>query len=470
MRNFEDCIYLNDIKGCKVTHIYECHQEFIEIQYLKDSIQKSLVIEFYMYGGSMGYGSFFKYSGVELPQWSIKNDRFDTKVISERLVGIRSIIKINCYKKASYGYGDTEELEILYLNYQGEKESYLLDYLSEEDDWFAPRIRKNALPKYEKLECSDESFPSELFSTRVYKESLAFALKAHGDQKTPSDLPYSFHICSVALEIINSLSQHRISYEEANVAIACALLHDVLEDTETSLGINSIDIPNVEIVLQGVWALTKKEDLPTKAEQMQDSLKRLQEMPKCVQMVKLADRITNLAPAPIFWNRAKREAYVNEAKLILEALKGSNPYLEKKLLKKIENYDVEGAHRALGGELIADNYLAFYGRAGEYHTEKIQLILDKNHPKYLKTFKAINRLNEYVYEKYEINLFRQRIKSDTFTNMPTIDGLAEHKRVGLKYIVNTLNTKDLLNLNKQVDIKIDKYMTTIYDGEDCFIV
>lgn len=462
-------MYLNDIKGCDVTAVYE-GGDFVEIEYLKEGMRRSLSIEFQIYGGSMGYGGSFHLSGVELPQELFKGVRWCMKLPAENLTGIKRIIDIKRYEQFAQGYGDFEELEIVYVDEEGMEQTYLLDFLNEDQDWYGPRFLKNVSPKGELQPCDDAQMPSELFSTAVYKKALAFALKAHGEQKTPEGLPYSFHITSVALEVINSLSMHRISYDEANVAIACALLHDVLEDTDTTMGTESLDIPNIEIVLQGVWALTKKDEFPTKHEQMQDSLKRLQVQPKCVQMVKLADRITNLAPAPKFWNRAKREAYVDEAKAILDALKGSNPYLENKLQSKIDNYDIEGAHRALNGELIPDNFLAFYGVTGENHTGKIQLIMDKSHPKYLKTFKALNRLNEYVYQKYELSLFRQKIEHETFCNMQTVDGLNDHERVGLSYIVQTLNSHDLLNLNKSIDPKIEEYMRTIYDGEGCLWV
>lgn len=39
----------------------------------------------------------------------------------------------------------------------------------------------------------------ELFCVDSYKHHLAIALKAHGEQKTPHGLPYSFHTISVAL-------------------------------------------------------------------------------------------------------------------------------------------------------------------------------------------------------------------------------------------------------------------------------
>jgi len=280
----------------------------------------------------------------------------------------------------------------------------------------------------------------KLFSTQIYKDVFAFALKAHNEQKTPEGLPYSFHIVSVALEVINSLSHHSISYDEANIAICCALLHDVNEDTNVRVT-TSLHVENIDVVIKGVQALTKDETLPSKQAQMRDSLERLKQQPKCVQMVKLADRITNLAPAPNFWNKAKRESYVKEAKMILEALKDSNPYLAKKLRDKIENYEVEKG----------DNFLAFY-------SDKKQLVLDKNHSKYLKTFKAINRLNSYVKKEYDLELF------SAYLHVENENGMDDYEKVNVSYIVKVLNTKDLLDLNKQTDETIAKYMSVIYEG------
>ena len=286
---------------------------------------------------------------------------------------------------------------------------------------------------------------TELFSIRVYKEALAFALRAHKEQKTPEGLPYSFHIVSVATEVVNSLLQHPISYDEVNIAIACALLHDVNEDTDTRVT-SELNIPNIEAIIAGVGALTKDTTLVTKQEQMQDSLERLKEQPKCVQMVKLADRITNLAPAPKFWNKAKRQDYVDEAKQILDALKDSNEYLAKKLQDKIDTYAVDGN----------DDFLVFY-------TQNAVIVLDKSHPKYLKTFKAINRLNSYVMKQYELKLFEK------YQNIKSVDKANEYEKVGVSYVVQVLNSKNLLDLNTQTDEKIDKYISTILDGEGCIV-
>lgn len=291
----------------------------------------------------------------------------------------------------------------------------------------------------------------KLFSVSIYKKCLAYALKAHKEQKTPEGLPYSFHIVSVATEIINSLSQYHVNYDEANIAVACALLHDVNEDTDVEVS-KELHVENIEAIIAGVLALTKDETLLTKQEQMKDSLLRLKLQPKCVQMVKLADRITNLAPAPDFWNRAKRQSYVDEAKTILEALKDSNSYLSSNLQKKIDDYEVEKN----------DNFVVFSAKDS-------QLILDKNHSKYLKTFKAINRLDEYVFEKYNLNLFKQEKVDKTYVNVSTCEGLENSKKVGANYIFEILNSKNLLNLNTQIDAKLDKFITIVLDGEECIL-
>lgn len=458
MSKIKDCAYLNDIKGCDVAAVYE-GGNFVEIEYLKDGMRRSLSIEFQGYGGSMGYGGSFRLSGVELPQNLIEDGRICMITPAEELVGIKRIIEIKRYKQLSGGYGDFEQLQIIYVDEQGMEQTYLLDFLNEDHDWYGPHFQKNVPPSYELQPCDDAQQPRELFSTAVYKNAFAFALKAHGEQKAPDGLPYSFHIASVALEVIGSLSMHRISHDEANVAIACALLHDVLEDTDTTMGTNSLDIPDIRIVLQGIWALTKDKMLPTKEEQMQESLNRLRVQSRCVQMVKLADRITNLAPAPDYWNEEKRKSYAQEAQMILDTLRGCNPYLEERLQHRIDNYEI----------IKNDRLLVFYGRTGENHPENVQLVMDKSHPKYLKTFKAIKKLNEYVYERYELSLFRQRIEHETYCNMPTADGLQEHTKVGIEYISRVLNTKDLLNLNSSIDPKIEEYMRTIYEGEGCIV-
>ncbi len=172
-----------------------------------------------------------------------------------------------------------------------------------------------------------------------FKEHLAFALEAHGEQKTPHGLPYSMHLLSVASEVIVALSVKPLSYDEHNVAIACALLHDVNEDTTTTINRNSPIAGHKEVIAKGVMALSKDKTLPSKEAQMRDSLERLKQRQNCVAMVKLADRITNLGTPPKHWDEAKKRKYLDEAKLILNELGYAHSYLANKLHEKIEAYE-----------------------------------------------------------------------------------------------------------------------------------
>lgn len=177
-----------------------------------------------------------------------------------------------------------------------------------------------------------------MFSQEKYLKALNFAAVAHKEQKTPKGLPYITHISSVAMEVIHACEEIKMEKELSDRAISCALLHDVIEDTEFTYD----DIFNefgLEIA-EGVDALTKNKTLATKQLQMQDSLEKLLAQPYEVQMVKLADRITNLTQPPESWDGQKIFNYHKEAKFILSCLKNSNTYLSKRLEEKINEYRV----------------------------------------------------------------------------------------------------------------------------------
>ncbi len=163
-----------------------------------------------------------------------------------------------------------------------------------------------------------------LFTTANYKKHLAIALRAHEGQLTPHGLPYVYHVMSVATEVIAALPYEELTTEEADIAVACALLHDVMEDTEYDLYGEEID----SRIIEGVEALTKD-----------DSLRRLQALPKYIQMVKIADRITNLDPPPPHWSDEKKDTYREEARTIHETLQSPTGYLNNVLEKRIKEYE-----------------------------------------------------------------------------------------------------------------------------------
>lgn len=164
----------------------------------------------------------------------------------------------------------------------------------------------------------------------LYLDALNFAATAHLGQTIPGgEIPYVVHLCQVAMEAMASPACD-------NLSLCCAVLHDTLEDTETTFA--ELETHFGKEVAHGVSALTKNTSLP-KAEQMADSLQRLLKMPPQVQMVKLADRITNMQEPPHYWTPEKRRAYREEAKLILESLGAADQQLAQRLAEKITAYE-----------------------------------------------------------------------------------------------------------------------------------
>lgn len=163
----------------------------------------------------------------------------------------------------------------------------------------------------------------------LYLDALNFAAQAHHGQTIPGgEVPYVVHLCQVTMEVTASPNCD-------NLSLVCALLHDTLEDTATTF--EEVQDRFGQEVAEGVWALTKNPTLP-KAERMADSLRRLQDCPSQVQMVKLADRITNLQEPPHYWGQEKRRAYREEAQQILVALGQAEPLLARRLADKIQDY------------------------------------------------------------------------------------------------------------------------------------
>lgn len=174
------------------------------------------------------------------------------------------------------------------------------------------------------------------WSQASYLKAYRFAAEAHQGQLFPgTNLSYLMHLSFVSMEVIACLGIE--PHHAGDLALQCALLHDVLEDT-------AITFPEVEKafggqVAQGVLALTKKDTL-SKSTAMKDSLRRIRQQPKEVWLVKLADRITNLAPPPHYWSRDKIERYRTEACEIQAALQAASAYLSHRLARKIDEYEM----------------------------------------------------------------------------------------------------------------------------------
>jgi (p)ppGpp synthase/HD superfamily hydrolase len=168
----------------------------------------------------------------------------------------------------------------------------------------------------------------------LFKQTLDFAARAHGAQQVPgSGFPYVVHVVKVATEVLHADD----GSFDVDLAMQCALLHDCVEDAGVAPG--ALRAAFGDRVAAGVVALTKDEALP-RAERMADSLRRIRSQPREVWLVKLADRITNLEPAPPAWTAEKRGAYLAEARTILEALGEAHAGLSARLREKTADYRV----------------------------------------------------------------------------------------------------------------------------------
>jgi len=176
----------------------------------------------------------------------------------------------------------------------------------------------------------------KIWNQEKYIKAWNFASVSHQGQLVPgTENPYINHIGLVAMEAMSAITDTQ-KINNPDLLIQCALLHDTLEDTDCTY--EDLQKAFGSEVAEGVSALTKNSELPSKNEKMRDSLARIKQQPQEIWMVKLCDRITNLQPPPERWHQNKIEAYRDEAVLILENLGESNQYLANRLQSKIDEY------------------------------------------------------------------------------------------------------------------------------------
>lgn len=178
-----------------------------------------------------------------------------------------------------------------------------------------------------------------LWSQDVYVKAWEYAALAHHGQtySTPvagMRMDYLAHIGMVSMELMHALAEDNAGLD-FDYALQCALLHDVLEDTPHTY--TELLAEFGQNIADGVAALSKNPQLP-RTEQMLDSLQRIQQQPKEVWVVKLADRINNLSEPPAHWTYERKLAYRAEAQVIYDHLHSAHSLLAARLAQKIADY------------------------------------------------------------------------------------------------------------------------------------
>ncbi|MDP3439583.1 MAG: HD domain-containing protein [Azonexus sp.] len=156
--------------------------------------------------------------------------------------------------------------------------------------------------------------------------ALAFAAHKHRDQRRKDAVasPYINHPIALANVLANEGD-----IDDERVLIA-AILHDTLEDTETSEQeiIREFGQEIASIVLE----VTDDPLLPT-AERKRLQVEHAGKISRQAKLVKLADKICNLrdiaSSPPAGWSVARQRAYFDWAKSVIDGLRGVHPVLEE---------------------------------------------------------------------------------------------------------------------------------------------
>ena len=157
-------------------------------------------------------------------------------------------------------------------------------------------------------------------------QAIAFAADKHRDQrrKDANASPYINHPIALA----NVLANEGGVYDEA--VLIAAILHDTIEDTETTA--EELRSHFGEQVTAIVLEVTDDKSLP-KAERKRLQVEHAPHISREAQLVKLADKICNLrdiaTSPPAKWPLARRQAYFDWAREVIDGLRGAHPVLEQ---------------------------------------------------------------------------------------------------------------------------------------------
>lgn len=155
--------------------------------------------------------------------------------------------------------------------------------------------------------------------------ALAFAAHKHRDQrrKDVSASPYINHPIALA----NVLSNEGGITD--NDVLCAALLHDTVEDTETTQA--ELTEAFGEAIVKIVMEVTNDTSL-TSDEQKLMQIEHMATASHQAKLVKLADKISNLRDIvncpPANWTQVRKQAYFNHANQVVGKIRGTSASLE----------------------------------------------------------------------------------------------------------------------------------------------
>ena len=157
-------------------------------------------------------------------------------------------------------------------------------------------------------------------------KALHFAADKHRDQRRKDEgaSPYINHPIQVA-ELLA-----RVGGVRDLVALQAAILHDTIEDTQTTP--EELDANFGERVRRVVQEVTDDKTL-LKADRKRLQIEHARHLSREAQLVKLADKISNVIAVtetpPAKWPLSRRKEYLDWTEQVVAGLRGCNAPLEK---------------------------------------------------------------------------------------------------------------------------------------------
>ena len=171
-----------------------------------------------------------------------------------------------------------------------------------------------------------------LTETHQLMKAISFAADKHRFQtrKDKAGTPYINHPISVVLTLIE------IGKESDRDLLVAALLHDTIEDTQTTP--EEIQSQFGKTVLDIVLEVTDDKSL-SREDRKHHQIIYASKKSAAARKLKLADKICNVSDVihhpPDNWSVERKMNYLLWAEQVLEGLKGANPLLEHRLTEII---------------------------------------------------------------------------------------------------------------------------------------
>jgi guanosine-3',5'-bis(diphosphate) 3'-pyrophosphohydrolase len=163
------------------------------------------------------------------------------------------------------------------------------------------------------------------FETDLLLKALSFAAHKHRRQfrKGSDPIPYINHPIAVADLIVRTGNIHDPEI------IAAALLHDTVEDTDTTLA--ELDAQFGPVISQLVAEVSDDKSLPTQ-ERKRRQIEHASSLSHPARIIKLGDKTSNLRDVvddpPAGWSLDRRQQYFDWGKSVIDRIRGTNVELE----------------------------------------------------------------------------------------------------------------------------------------------